>query len=119
MKRSRLRRQSAKRAQWTKKYCTRLVMDAQRQSCADCGKIGNKDSFERHHPFGRVNERLLAYLYLCHGCHKSIHDLGSLATSEGWLQPEFRGMQCHHERVFPWKKECELNWPENLKRENL
>jgi len=74
---------------------------------------------ERHHPFGRLNERIMAYAYLCNACHEGIHDFGSWSTTRGWLQPEFRGMQCHGQRAFPWKKECELNWPENLKRENL
>lgn len=119
MKRTPLKRQSAKKAQWTKQYCTRLVMDNPKQACAWCGNAGNKDSFERHHPFGRLNERILAYLYLCHTCHETIHDFGKASSLKGWLQPEFRGMQCHGERVFPWRKECELNWPENLKRENL
>lgn len=119
MKRTPLKRQSAKKAIWSSKYLTGIALDYPKQYCASCGRVGHKYYFERHHPFGRVNERILAYLYLCHKCHADIHDSGSWSTTLGWLQPEFRGMQCHGQRAFPWKKECELNWPENLKRKNL
>lgn len=114
MKRTRLRRQSPKRAQWMRRYCDRLAMDDEKQSCARCLKMAHKGHLERHHPFGRLNERLLAYVYLCHPCHENIHDHGAMSREDGWLQPEFDGRSsANHHR--PWNSKVELNWPENLK----
>lgn len=116
MKKTPLRRQSKKRALFNALYKKQLRDDLKVQECAWCGATRHKDLLDPHHPFGKVNERILAYIYLCRSCHDTVHDFGKASELKGWLQPEFRSMKCLRERVIPWAIECEANWPDNLKR---
>lgn len=114
MKKTPLRRQSKKKASFSAQYKKQVGADSKVQNCAWCGVTRHKDLMERHHPLGRVNERILAYVYLCHADHELIHDNGKASRLKGWLQPQFDGRQGNTQR--PWAVECEANWPDNLKR---
>ncbi len=70
---------------------------------------------ECHHPFGRLGERILAFVWVCGPCHQMIHDEGQQARAMGWLQPEFDGRSGPAPR--PWQAIREGRWPKSLQRD--
>lgn len=114
LKRTRLRPYSPEKNAWNHKYVKAKKAFPSAVHCACCHHLFHKDVLEPHHPFGRIKERILAFVWLCQPCHRIIHDEGKQARSLGWLQPQFDGREGETRRM--WKQECEQNWPDNLKR---
>ncbi len=111
-----LRRMSPKKKDWKAKYTDLKSEYGAVQYCAKCNLPSHKDNMDPHHPFGQCNERIMAFLWLCKGCHQGIHNHGDEATAVGWLQPEFRSMPepALEGRRIPWKITHETRWPKNL-----
>lgn len=86
--------------------------------CEMSGRPISKFEAEAHHPFGRLRERILAFVWLSSSSHRAIHDDGKEARRQGWLQPQYDGSKGKG-APRPWSREAEAEWPENLKRANV
>lgn len=58
-------------------------------ACPDCRSYSQ--SWEPHHPFGRHEERIMTFVWICSECHRRIHDHGTWARETGRIMPEFYG----------------------------
>lgn len=83
--RTAVKKKSAKRTEWEKKYFAQVEKDPLYQECFCCHAHGTKDSFDRHHTHGRLNEKILIYQYCCRDCHTWIHENSSEARRLGLL----------------------------------
>ncbi len=110
-----LRPVSCERTRWNSKYTRAKAHAPAFPSCARCGASRLRDHMEPHHPFGRLGERILAFVWVCGHCHDAIHDEGQQSRALGFLQPEFDGRTGEVPR--PWPIEAESRWPSSLKRE--
>lgn len=75
-----------------------------------------KSGMDPHHPFGRIGERILCFVWISQDLHKRIHDNSSWAHEVGWLQPEFASRKSTGLEPRPWLKSEESNWPDKYKR---
>ncbi len=71
---------------------------------------------ESHHVFGRLGNRMLAYLFITPELHKWIHANGREARRLGWLQGPYDGRPLDPNAPRPWDSECESSWPDEYKR---
>lgn len=75
-----------------------------------CSVCGRKDKLEKHHPYGRGGDNITKWIYLCgsFGCkqHSYIHENPRKAFIDGWLQPEYRGLDpsLFPNHPKPWEK---------------
>lgn len=58
---------------WTILYEEKKLKDDSLQTCRVCGETSMKEFMDAHHPFGRINEMLLAYHWVHSECHRLIH----------------------------------------------
>lgn len=114
-----LKQVSDEKKVWLSKYKAQCQQDAPYQKCAMTGVVEHVSNLERHHPFGRIKERILAYVYLAHESHEEIHDRGKKAREDGWLHPMFWGHPARDDWPRPWPAFDERWWPDNLKRSTL
>lgn len=78
--------------------------------------LERKDYCDPHHPFGRVGDKILAFLWITKSKHEDIHDRGKKARADGWLHPPFWGMSLDPSWPRPWPEWAEEKWPEKYKR---
>jgi hypothetical protein len=115
MKRTPIRKVSKEKMAWIAKYARAKKLLPEYPVCAKCRLVRRIDGMQFHHPFGRIGERIMAFLVLCPFCHEMIHDEGAQARALGWLQPEFDGRSGPAPR--PWDVALEIPWPESLCRD--
>ena len=67
-----------------------------------CDKCLQVRTLTPHHPFGREGKNLFKVTPLCIHCHNWCHDFPNTALSQGWLQPEYRGIltNVNHPKPF-------------------
>ena len=80
-----VKKKSAKRTEWERKYFEQVEKDAQAQQCFRCHVWGTKDTLDRHHTHGRSKEKILIYQYCCRDCHTWIHSFPNAARDAGLL----------------------------------
>ncbi len=100
-----LNKVSAKKRRWMDQYVVQKIRGAEWQKCPHCVGYAHKSMMEPHHPFGRVKERLLIYVWICKGLHQWIHDNGKVARELGWIQPQFDGRKADPSLPRPWEKQ--------------
>lgn len=105
LKRTRLKQMSDAKTDWSKKY-----------ESAKAKHPPPMLGMEAHHPFGRIGERILCFIWVFRATHQAIHDRGIWAREVGWLQPPFDGRPMDNEYPRPWPKELECFWPPTYKR---
>ena len=84
MKRTPLKRVSAKKAAWNRKYSLAKQARILLRPC--CARCGHRRATQGHHPKGQVGEKIMEFIVLCHGCHAWIHENPNSAREEGLLQ---------------------------------
>lgn len=114
-RRSGLRPVSKAKESWMKQYREMCRTDTPLQRDEN-GRLMHKDWLERHHPWGRIGERILAYVYITSELHEWIHAHSKEALSLGWLTPEYKGHVNSGKWPRPWSKQAEARWPASLKR---
>lgn len=71
-----------------------------------CVACGSTNHLEKHHYKGRSYPD--EFIYLCgeYGCgkHKWIHSNENQALKQGWLWPEYRGLQSNQDWPKPWEE---------------
>lgn len=113
-----LKKASPWRSEWMRLYKEAKLQHGNYVRSAMSGLLLHVSDVSWHHPFGRVKERIMAFLPLTRAEHAQIHDFGSQSFKLGWLQPEHYGRIRVADWPRPWKPEFERFWPEKLKRTN-
>lgn len=115
-KRKKINPVSSKRRAWNEKYYAQVEKDAEMQTPVDQPHLlyGKDNSYkiQRHHPFRRLGEAILAYCYITREAHEHIENHASWAREVGWIHDK----EPHGTELRPWPIECEKNWPEKFKR---
>jgi len=57
---------------------------------------------ERHHPAGRIGQRILIYVYITPAKHRWIHDNSKAARELGWIRNEAQGFAHDPDQPRPW-----------------
>lgn len=109
LRKTRLKPRSTKAASWTRRYIAQHRSDHATQRDALDGELRDKDSMDRHHPFGRKKHYILIYCYLTPACHEWIHAHGTLAREQGWLQPPYESRPYDPDWTRPWKPGSLIN----------
>lgn len=73
----------------------------------------NHYKIQRHHPFRRLGEAILAFVYITAQKHHEIEHNGTLSREQGWI---WEGDPKDHVNR-PWPEECERTWTEKFKRQ--
>lgn len=121
-KRKRINPVSSKRRAWNDKYYAQVEKDAPYQSPVDQpDELYGKDNhykIQRHHPFRRLGEAILCYVYITSEKHHDIEHNAKQSRANGWIwegDPED-----HVNRPWPESVEILHNWPERYRRkENM
>lgn len=117
LKKAKLSQVSSAKKLWLKKYGDAKSSWGCYVRPADASlSIEHKDACDPHHPFGRVGERILCFLWVTKQKHHDIHDNGTKARLHGWLHPPFWGMPLDLSIPRPWPIDYEESWPEKYKR---
>lgn len=98
-----MRRVSVKREEWNRRYLASIESDADEQVCAITGMRAHKGHLTRHHPKGRLNERIMFYFYVTASKHNEFHARGEWAREHGYILPEMSGRQSEPDTPNPWK----------------
>lgn len=114
-KRKRLKPVSSKEIKRQNKYAKSkpLTGDVDIRECCYCGVIDVAQVIEKHHPYGTGGDNIYKWVYLCgsFGCgkHSEIHENPNKAFEEGWLQPEYRGLNPENfpNHPKPWKNKTQ------------
>lgn len=117
LKKSKLRAVGLNRKPWDDQYKARKAADGDYVRSAFSGIVlHRKTQADPHHPFGKVRERILAYLWVEKDWHKHLHDFNNQSLALGWIQPQFRGAHNDGTHPRPWREEFEGDWPDSLRR---
>lgn len=126
-KRKKINPVSSKRRAWNEKYYAQVERDAEMQAPVDKPHLlyGKDNSYkiQRHHPFRRMGEAILAYCYLTTAHHTWVEDHGRESRELGWIHD--KDPDGTEKRPWPESVEILHNWPEkyrrkeNMKTENI
>lgn len=76
---------SKKKEEWLKKYRQAKLNSQEYHECKVCGKTNHKDEADCHHPWGRSQENILDFWFICVECHAKIHKNPNKAREQGFL----------------------------------
>lgn len=107
---------SSAKAEWKLLYATAKLLGSSYVRCAQSGLLMHKSEADCHHPWGRVGDRILAFVWISRTFHEHLHQFGKQSAALGWLQPAFRGgaYDPHYKR--PWPQWAEEYFPQKYKR---
>lgn len=116
-KRKRINPVSSKRRAWNDKYFAQVEKDEAMQRPVDQpDKLYSKDNsyqIQRHHPYRRLGEHILLYVYVSSRLHTHIEDHGKWSREVGWIHdhpPQPNDLRA-------WPASSEKHWPEKYRRD--
>lgn len=120
LRRCALKPRSTSKSAWEQRYQDAKVKDDTLQRPVDRPDLllhrTNRLRLHPHHPFARIGDAILAYVYITKEKHEWCHANSKEAREQGWLQGPYDGRPVNPEAPRPWPEKSEESWPEKYKR---